>query len=95
MEIDATFLAVIVPVVTILVRLIRALPYLASREAWLPAVSVAVGLVISGSWTAWRRPADLGLAACVGYAVLHGVLAGLAASGLWSVAAKYTPLLKV
>ena len=101
MEIDGVFLASLALIVTPLVRLIRGLSWFeaAGREKFLPLVSIAVGLILAAAWTAWHPPAEpsgqvLGLAACIGYAALHGVLAGLAASGLWSAAAKYAPLLK-
>jgi hypothetical protein len=94
MTFDPIFLAVLVPIVTVLVRLLRLWPWLDVRTEYLPAASVAVGLVLSASWTAWTPPAGLGIGACAGYAAIHGVLAGLAASGLWSAGAKYVPLLK-
>lgn len=96
MDIDATLFAWLVPLVTVLVRVIRAIPALAdpSRSWALPLISIGVGLGLAGLAQLVWPPAGLTAGAIAGRIALHGLLAGLAASGLWSAAVQYVPGLK-
>lgn len=88
MELDMTILAAVVPIVTLLVQLAKQLPVLAKHSDWMPLLSLAIGLaVVASKVLAWPL-ADVSTGQVIGYIVIHGIVAGLSASGLYSVAGK-------
>lgn len=86
MQIDATHLW-IVPVVTVLAQMAKAIPFIEGRP-WLgPWMAVALGLGLAAI-ASLAQPVDLPFQQALGIWGVEGVLAGLAASGLYSLGGK-------
>ena len=84
---DAGFLALCIPVVTALVEAMRQIPALKDRTWALPWLSILTGIAVAAVtttlWTgvpAWPTWA--------GWTAVHGLIAGLSASGFYSAVAK-------
>ena len=86
MNIDPTFLAWLVPVVVALVEAAKRAVGLSSRI--LPLVALAAALVVAGVAVLADPPEVVTFWQGVGYWLLHALLGGISASGLYSLAAK-------
>lgn len=69
----------VVPVIAILLQLLKSVPAIAKYSAWLPLVSVAIGI-------AWSLAMKMG--AGYGPQVITGVIVGVAAAGSYDVVKK-------
>lgn len=86
-SIDATFLAWLVPVVLAAVQVVKAAaPGL--KPGWLPLVALLAAVSIAGVACLADPPTVETWTAGAGYWLLHALLGGLSASGLYSVAGK-------
>ncbi|MBE3132798.1 MAG: hypothetical protein IMZ55_04940 [Acidobacteria bacterium] len=87
MNIDPITLAWLVPVTTAVVQVLRsAVKVLAEHSGVLPVVSMGVGIVLSVVTAVAWPPADVAWASSLAQASIQGLIAGLTASGLYSVA---------
>jgi hypothetical protein len=87
LRLDLEFLAGVVPVVAVLVQLGRAIPWLSRRPGLLPWASIASGLIVSLA-ALLAFPRGLAGGPWWGFWMIHGLIAGLTASGLYSAGAK-------
>lgn len=85
MNIDETLLIVLAPIVTIAVQVLKTVTALGEKPKWIPVVAVISGVVLAALWLLWQPPVDLTSSQAIGYGGLHGILAGLAASGLYKI----------
>lgn len=88
LQIDTAVLIVMAPLVTGLCQVAKAIPAIGRRPKLGPLVAVAMGLAVSTLYTALRPPDGLETLQLVAFAGLHGLAAGLAAVGLYSVVAR-------
>jgi len=88
MELDLGMIAVLVPIVTALVQGIKRIAWIDARPGIVPFVAIAAGLAVAAMGVAGWGPAGLSLGREVAFVAVHGVVAGLAACGLYSVAGK-------
>lgn len=85
MELDWTLLAVLAPIVTALIQVVKQFSFATTKL--LPVLSVVCGLLCATvAVLAW--PPALPLGQKIGFAVVHGLIAGLSAMGLYSAALK-------
>ena len=88
MQLDLEMIAVLVPIVTALVQAAKKIAWVAARPGLMPFVAMAVGLAAAALGVAGWGPDGLAAGKTAAYVATNGVVAGLAACGLYSVAGK-------
>ena len=78
-------LAILIPGETVLVTILKGFTPIAKATAWLPLLSIGVGVLGSALWAAATGAMDAPVMQEVAKIVIEGGLAGLSASGLWSL----------
>lgn len=78
-------IVLIVPVVAILVQVCKNFKQIADATSWLPLLSMALGIIASALWMCLDPPEGGVISRLIAMPVVQGVMAGLMASGLWSV----------
>lgn len=87
MTLDLTMLMVLSSIVTALVQVVRQVPWLSARTWALPAVSLIFGIIAAFVWIMACPPA-MPAARLVFYCLAHGMMSGLSACGLYSLAGR-------
>jgi len=88
-NLDARVLSIVIPLVTALVQALRQFRSIDDRPAWLPFLAIGVsGIVTAAAFATGLTPEAVGRLA-IGTWILHSLVAGLAASGLYSAAGQY------
>ncbi len=88
MEINLGMLAVMVPIITALMQAMKKIAWVDARPAIVPFAAIAAGVVLAALAVAGWGPGELSLGRELAFMAVHGMVAGLAASGLYSVAGK-------
>ena len=83
--------AVVTPLVTGIVQILKQVPALKDRTWAHPLLSVCAGLALCGAGTLLVPPPVTGLAV-VGWWLFSGTMSGLSAAGLYSVVHKATTM---
>jgi hypothetical protein len=84
MDLNVIFLTWLSPLVLTMVLVLRtSIDWLDERPRLLPLLSIAAGLAVAGAAVLFTPPA-LPLGQMIGYWLIHGLVAGLLASGLYS-----------
>lgn len=89
-QFDLATLALVLPVIVTLTQVLKgAVGWLGKRPALLPLASITLGEIVVGAVVLWR-PEIAGAAgpARVGWWIVHGMVAGLMAAGLYDAAGK-------
>jgi len=84
---DLVLLASAAPITVALLQALKAIPWLKERTGLQPALALLIGLVVTGAWLLCQPPAVTGWMV-LGYWAIHGLIAGVSAAGLYSVAGK-------
>ena len=84
-ELNVSLLGILTLFTAALVRAIRQPFPEATITRFLPIISIVVGLALSATWTLLGAEVPEGVHK-LAYLGIHGVAAGLSASGLWSTA---------
>ena len=86
MELNEAFIAFLTPIVLAVLQLLKWTTALGGKPKILPFLAVVAGIVLAAARSLWQPPADLAALQVLGYALIHGLLAGLASQGLYKTA---------
>lgn len=84
MQIDIALLAVITPLVVALLQAAKAIPWIRDNTGVQPFIAIALGMGICAAAGLAEWTSMPGMPQAVGWTILHGIVTGLTACGLYS-----------